>query len=331
MPRKRILITGSCGFISTSLIPFLKEQKDVEFILGIDKISPQSNLLQNLEFQDEKYHFVNCNTLNDKFLYYLLEKNNINCVIDMASESHVDRSIENPDDFIHSNILGCYSVLKTCKKWIETSKIQFRYLYLNTDECFGALNETDKSWTEDSPYLPNSPYSASKSSAGLLIRSFVKTYKFPAMVIHACNNYGPAQASEKLISKTILSALNNKEIIIYDAGLQCREWLYVKDMARAIYFLLNHGSDFEVYNVGSGIEKRNIEIVDLICSYIELEKGRSCSNLKSFIPNARLSHDFKYSLCCDKIRSLGWRPIFDFEKSLYETIEWYCNYDKFSK
>lgn len=321
MNKKRILITGSLGFIATSLCNFLLEKEDIEFILGVDKVSPESNPIP-INHDPTKFEFVKADINNYELMLHLLENHKINCVIHAAAESHVDRSISDGDVFIESNINGTYNLLKACRKYLQTVEGKgFKFLYLNTDECFGSLKEGQKSWNERSPYKPNNIYSASKASAGLLVRSYVKTFKFPAIVMHLSNNYGKFQHPEKFLSKAINNAFRGKEIPLYGEGKEKREWLYVDDSCEAIYLLINKGGIGQSYNVGGVKEYSNKEALDILNAALKGKFNIDISSLITKVEN-RLGHDYRYSLCSDKIKRLGWTQKVDFERGIRTLLDW---------
>jgi len=243
-------------------------------------------------------------------------------VVNFAAESHVDRSILDPSPFIETNIKGVQVLLEAARKY----KVH-RFLQISTDEVYGSLGETG-TFTEESPLKPNSPYAASKAAADLLCRAYHKAYGVPVIITRSSNNYGPYQFPEKLIPLMIRNALHGKSLPVYGKGENVRDWLYVEDNCRAIDLVLQEGRIGEVYNIGGGCEKRNIEVVEMICEYVAQGLGKPVEELRGLITFIRdprgAAHDFRYALDCKKIREeLGWEPKMDFEEGLRRTVEWY--------
>ncbi len=308
----KLLITGGAGFIGSE---FVRQavKKDYQ-VTVIDKLTYAGDLERLKEIWGS-INFYRANITNSEFVEHIFDKEKPDVVVHFAAESHVDRSILNPLDFLNSNILGTYVLL-------EVSKKQNIGLFVNisTDEVYGELGETGK-FTEESPLKPNSPYSVSKASADMLGRAYFKTYGLPVITIRPSNNYGPWQYPEKLIPVVIIKALQNECIPVYGKGLNVREWLYVEDCADAIFVIIEKGKVGEIYNVGSGEERRNIEVVEAILDLL----GKPYDLIK-FVED-RPGHDFRYSMDFSKVmKGCGWKPKTGFEEGLERTVRWYLEH-----
>ncbi|MCD6116318.1 dTDP-glucose 4,6-dehydratase [bacterium] len=303
------LVTGGAGFIGSNFIRYMLEiHKDIR-IINLDKLTYAGNLnnLKDIE-NDERYEFVHGDICDEKIVDGLIKRSDI--VVNFAAESHVDRSIGSPDDFIKTDIFGTFVLLEAARKHgIE------RFVQISTDEVYGST-ETGL-FKEDDTLMPSSPYSASKTGADRLAFSYFVTYNLPVVITRSSNNYGPYQYPEKLISLFTTNALDDKALPIYGDGKNIRDWLYVMDNCEAIDFVLLRAKDGEVYNIGGGNEKTNLEITDIILR--ELGKPGS---LITFVED-RKGHDRRYALNIDKIRSLGWSPKHTFEQAMAETVSWY--------
>jgi len=308
----RLLVTGGAGFIGSNFIRYILSKYHQYEIVNLDKLTYAGNLdnLKDVE-KNPNYQFVKGDICDFKLVEELLIEK-VDVVINFAAETHVDRSLYDPQIFIQTNVLGTQILLENSLK----CKIQ-RFIQISTDEVYGSLGEKG-SFTEESLLLPNSPYSASKAGADLLVRSYVKTFNLPAIITRCCNNYGPYQFPEKLIPLFITNALDNKELPIYGDGLYIRDWIYVEDHCKAIDFVLHKGEIGEVYNISSHVEKTNLEITRVILK--NLEKPDSLiKHVKD-----RPAHDRRYALNADKIKKeLGWKPEVSFEKGMGLTIDWY--------
>ncbi len=305
----RFLITGGAGFIGSNLIHYLmKNYKYIE-ITNLDKLTYAGNLenLKDLE-KEERYKFIKGDIKDRELVRELLKDKDI--VIHLAAETHVDRSILYPEDFIYTDIVGTYILLDEAKK----SKIKI-FLHVSTDEVYGSIEEG--SFSENSPLNPSSPYSASKAGADRLAYSYFKTFSVPVIIVRPCNNYGPCQFPEKFIPLFITNAIEEKELPLYGDGQNVRDWLFVEDCCRAIDLVLNNGKIGEVYNIGAGQEVKNIDIAKKILQLT----GKNESLLK-FVKD-RPAHDRRYSLDWSKIRNLGWYPKIGIEKGLEITVNWY--------
>ena len=326
-----ILVTGGVGFIGSNFVlNWLSTQN--EGLINLDSLSYAADL-NNLESisENKEYFFIKGSIEDQNLIEKILEKYNPRAVINFAAETHVDRSIENPEIFMKTNIFGTFHLLNASLKfWKKISlddQKKFKFLHISTDEVFGSLSLEDEKSNELSPYKPNSPYSASKAASDHLVRAWGETYKLPVITTNCTNNYGPHQFPEKLIPLLIHNCLNNKKLPIYGKGENVRDWLYVEDHCEAIKEVLVKGSIGETYNIGGNNEKTNIEIVKTVCSTLDEIKPRknnsSYKELITFVED-RPGHDFRYSLDISKIKKeLNWRPQETFESGIRKTILWY--------
>lgn len=329
----KVLITGGTGFIGSALIHHLIADTDVS-VVNVDKLTyaanPQS--LASVEAND-RYAFERVDITQRDLLEAVFERHQPNAVMHLAAESHVDRSIHSPGDFIQSNVVGTYILLETARVYwsglTEDGKQTFRFHHISTDEVYGDLEGTDDLFTETTPYAPSSPYSASKAGSDHLVRAWYRTFGLPVLVTNCSNNYGPRQFPEKLIPLMLLNALEGKALPIYGDGQQIRDWLYVEDHARALWQVLQRGVIGETYNIGGHNEKTNLEVIDTICEVLQQKipaasKGSAkYEDLKTFIKD-RPGHDRRYAIDAAKIeRELGWVPRETFETGLAKTIDWY--------
>ncbi len=326
---KTILITGGAGFIGSNFIHyFIKEHPDYR-IVNLDKLTYAGNL-ENLKGVDNNpnYHFVKGDIANRELVEYIFEKFSPYYVVNFAAESHVDRSIEGPEIFIKSNVYGVQILLDVAKEfWLKNNMFDFaRFFQISTDEVYGSLPlESSEKFTEGFPLKPNSPYSASKTSADLLMRAYFITYGMPVLITRSSNNFGPRQHPEKFISLMITNALQGKSLPVYGDGLNVRDWIYVEDNCRGIDLVLHKGKIGEIYNIGGDNEWKNIDLVNLICEILgELTKKpvKDYKKLITFVKD-RPGHDRRYALSIEKIeKELGWSPTADFREGLKETMEW---------
>ena len=325
---KKILVTGGAGFIGSNFIQYiLDHQKDLVLLVNLDALTYAGNL-ENLKAaeQDARYRFVKGDVRDKELVEQLFQKYDFDTVVHFAAESHVDRSITDPEVFLTTNILGTHTLLEAAKsawkcepdnKHSKDYREGVRYLQVSTDEVYGALGKTGM-FTEATPLAPNSPYSASKASADMLVRAYYQTFGLPVNITRCSNNYGPYQFPEKLIPLMIHNALHDKPLPVYGDGMQVRDWLHVKDHCAAIAAVLEKGQLGEVYNVGGNNEKANLEIVRLILG----ELGKS-DELITYVQD-RPGHDRRYAIDNTKITSgLGWKPAYTFEQGIHETIQWY--------
>jgi len=309
---KTILVTGGAGFIGSNFIRYMLNKYDDYKIINLDLLTYAGNLENLKDVEDNpNYEFIKGDIADRELVDEIVSKG-INYIINFAAESHVDRSIEDPGVFVRTNIMGTQVLLDAAKKY-KTEK----FVQISTDEVYGSLGETGL-FTEKSPLAPNSPYSASKTSADLLVRAYFKTFNLPVNITRCSNNYGPYQFPEKLIPLMIANALEDKELPVYGDGLQVRDWLHVEDHCSAIDVVLHQGKVGEVYNIGGNNEKKNIEIVKLI-----LEKLQKPESLIKYV-NDRPGHDRRYAIDSSKIqKELGWEPKYTFEEGIEETVKWY--------
>jgi dTDP-glucose 4,6-dehydratase len=314
---EKIIVTGGLGFIGSNLINFLK---DKYFIINIDKVSYASNF-KNIDLNIKNYKFYKQNIDNKIFIKNILEKYNPSIIFNLAAETHVDRSIDGPKAFIDSNILGVFNLLESIKNY----KKKIKLIHISTDEVYGDIKKNRKS-KEDDSYNPSSPYSASKASGDLLIKSYIRTYKIPAIITNCCNNFGPNQYPEKLIPTIIYNILNDKPIPIYGKGKNIREWIYVKDHCDALLKVAQKGIIGENYNIGSGTILNNIQIVKRIISIFKKMNHNQNIISKINLIKDRPGHDFRYCLNSSKIKSkLKWKCNSSFDQRINETIIWYIN------
>lgn len=326
-----ILVTGGCGFIGSNFILDWLSSSD-EPVVNLDKLTYAGNRdnLKSVE-KDPRYSFVQGDICDGSLVGRLLSHGGIRAVIHFAAESHVDRSIRGPEDFVSTNVVGTFRVLEAVRShWggLSSGKREsFRFVHISTDEVYGSLGSNDAPFSETTRYQPNSPYSASKAASDHLVRSYHHTYGLPVLTTNCSNNYGPFQFPEKLIPLCIDRALEGKELPVYGDGNQVRDWLYVGDHCSAIHRVLNVGRPGEVYNVGGSSERANIDVVKQICSILDVESpredGRSYSDQISFVKD-RPGHDRRYAIDHSKISSeLDWRPSESFETGLLKTVRWY--------
>ena len=327
----KILVTGGCGFIGSNFI--LKQIEETENqILNLDKLTYAGNTDNLDSIKDSSpYEFIKGDIADKKLLVKIFNEFQPDAIVHFAAESHVDRSIDGPMDFIHTNIVGTSILLNEATKYYnaniaESNSREFKFLHVSTDEVFGSLNE-DGFFVETTPYDPSSPYSASKASSDHLVRAWHRTYGLPILITNCSNNYGPFQFPEKLIPLMIANCIDEKPLPVYGKGHNIRDWLYVEDHCAAVYTVLQHGEIGETYNVGGNNEIRNIDIVKTICAILDEMRpspnGKSYGNLISFVKD-RPGHDFRYAIDASKIKTeLGWTPKETFESGIKQTIEWY--------
>lgn len=312
-----ILVTGGAGFIGSNYIHYMLEKYPNYHIINLDLLTYCGNLGNLKEAEtDPNYKFIKGDIADYNLVDKIVSENNINYIINFAAESHVDRSIQNPKIFFESNIIGTQNLLEIAKKYHEKSQLK-KYIQISTDEVYGTLGKAGY-FTETTPLAPNSPYSASKSGADLIVRAYHETFNLPINITRCSNNYGPYQFPEKLIPLMINNALNNKKLPVYGDGKNIRDWLHVYDHCTAIDLVLHKGKLGEVYNIGGNNEKENIEIVKFILQYLKKPE-----DLIEYVED-RLGHDRRYAIDSTKIKEeLGWKPRYTFELGIKETIEWY--------
>ncbi|GFM52605.1 dTDP-glucose 4,6-dehydratase [Pseudomonas cichorii] len=334
-PIMRILVTGGAGFIGSALIRHLIQNTEHE-VLNFDKLTYAGNL-ESLSCiaTDTRYEFVQADICDQARVRAVLERFEPHAIMHLAAESHVDRSIDGPGDFIQTNIVGTYSLLEAARGyWLalpEAERRVFRFHHISTDEVYGDLHGVDDLFTETTPYAPSSPYSASKAASDHLVRAWHRTYGLPVIVTNCSNNYGPFHFPEKLIPLMILNALAGKPLPVYGDGQQVRDWLYVEDHARALLKVVTEGVVGETYNIGGHNEQKNIDVVRGICALLEeLAPTRPAgvehfSDLITYVVD-RPGHDQRYAIDAGKIEhELGWRPVETFDSGLRKTVKWYLD------
>lgn len=335
-----IFVTGGAGFIGSNFILNWFNKNNQIPILNIDKLTYAGNLenLQSVE-KNSNYKFSKTDLTDRQALEKLFQDHKPTAVINFAAESHVDRSILGPAEFVNTNVVGTFTLLDITKNyWLtlnDDAKKTFRFLHVSTDEVYGSLEKNDPAFSEVTPYAPNSPYSASKAASDHLVRAYHHTYGLPTLTTNCSNNYGPFQFPEKLIPIIIQNAISGKNLPIYGDGSNIRDWLYVTDHCEAIEAVLNKGKVGEVYNIGGWNEKTNLEVVDAICGYLDEVKPRadrqSYKSQKTFVKD-RLGHDKRYAINANKIKNeLGWTPKENFESGITKTISWYLENDAWIK
>ena len=324
---KKIIVTGGLGFIGSNLIELLLKKN--YSIINIDKITYSSNFYNTLEFiKNSKYKFIKCDLNNRSKLNKIIFKYKPACIFNLAAETHVDRSIDGPESFIKSNILGVFNLLEIFRKYSKKNKGS-RLIHISTDEVYGDILKGRSH--EGFPYKPSSPYAASKASSDHLVSSYVRTYKIPAIVTNCSNNYGPKQHPEKLIPKLIYNILNNKRLPIYGKGKNSREWIYVADHCEALLKVFQKGKIGEFYNIGSN---KNLDNLEICQSLLNIAKGRIKvgKNVRIKFVKDRPGHDVRYALDSKKILvKLAWKTKMNFKKGLEKTFLWYLKNEKYYK
>jgi dTDP-glucose 4,6-dehydratase len=334
-----ILVTGGAGFIGGNFVLDWLANPAAEGVVNLDKLTYAGNLatLQSVS-ADDRHIFVQGDIGDYDLVLSLLKQHDIRAVVNFAAESHVDRSIHGPGDFIQTNVLGTFNLLEAVRAhWSELSdlaKADFRFLHVSTDEVYGSLSPTDPAFTETNTYEPNSPYSASKAASDHLVRAWHHTYGLPVLTTNCSNNYGPYHFPEKLIPLVILNALAGKPLPIYGDGQQIRDWLYVKDHCSAIRRVLEAGKLGETYNVGGWNEKPNLDVVHTICSIIDglrpKADGSSYVAQITYVKD-RPGHDRRYAIDASKLeRELGWKPAETFETGIRKTVQWYLDHQEWT-
>jgi len=328
-----ILVTGGAGFIGSNFVLDWLALND-ESVVNLDKLTYAGNL-QNLESlrSDSRHVFVKGDIGDTALVLELLQKHSIRAIVNFAAESHVDRSIHGPGDFIHTNVVGSFNLLEATRAYWNTlgenARATFRFLHVSTDEVYGSLQKQDPPFSETNRYEPNSPYSASKAASDHLVRAYHHTYGLPVVTTNCSNNYGPYHFPEKLIPLCIHNALAGKPLPIYGDGQQIRDWLYVKDHCSAIRKVLEEGRIGETYNVGGWNEKANLDVVKTLCAILDSESprddGKSYAEQLTFVKD-RPGHDRRYAIDARKLESeLGWKPAETFETGIRKTVQWYLD------
>ena len=331
----KILVTGGAGFIGSAVIRHILESTDYS-VINVDKLTYAGNL-ESLPGADSNpnYFFDQIDVCSKSDIKNIFETHKPNLVMHLAAESHVDRSIDEPEIFMQTNIFGTLNMLEQSRKYYDTlsneSKKYFRFHHISTDEVFGDLAGTNNYFNENTPYSPSSPYSASKASSDHLVRAWSRTFGLPSIITNCSNNYGPYHFPEKLIPHIILNALNGRPLPIYGNGLQVRDWLFVEDHAKALLKVLIHGSIGETYNIGGNNEKTNIEVVKKICDILEElapSKPAGVHKYEDLIKyvSDRPGHDLRYAIDASKIKNeLDWSPEETFETGIRKTVKWYLD------
>jgi dTDP-glucose 4,6-dehydratase len=329
-----ILVTGGAGFIGSNFVLDWLANPKAEPVVNLDKLTYAGNLANLQAVQnDARHHFMHGDIGDVDLIEKVLREHAIRAVVNFAAESHVDRSIHGPGEFIHTNVVGTFHLLESVRAYwtnlAEPQKASFRFLHVSTDEVYGSLSPTDPAFSETNPYEPNSPYSASKAASDHLVRAWHHTYGLPVLTTNCSNNYGPYHFPEKLIPLVILNALNGKPLPIYGDGQQVRDWLYVKDHCSAIRRVLEAGRLGETYNVGGWNEKANLEVVKTICTILDDLRPKTNGQYADQITfvTDRPGHDRRYAIDASKLeRELGWRPAETFESGIAKTVQWYLEH-----
>ncbi len=344
---KHLLVTGGAGFIGTNFVYYWQKKYPDDQIVVLDALTYAGNRANLIEAEKKiNFKFVHGNILDESLVESLMFDYKIDTLVHFAAESHVDRSINGPDDFIKTNIVGTHALLKAAKKiWIDNKQLKHRFHHVSTDEVYGSLKPDDPPFTEATPYAPNSPYAASKASSDHLVRAYHETYGLQTTISNCSNNYGPYQFPEKLIPLIINNILQGKSLPVYGDGKQVRDWLYVDDHNLGVDLILKKGKPGEIYNIGGNNEWKNINIVNLICDQIHnifsnnptlcsaypncpSTKHKHPKSLITFVED-RLGHDRRYAIAADKITSqLGYQPEHSFKTNLTRTIEWFLTFFK---
>ncbi|MEW5008884.1 MAG: dTDP-glucose 4,6-dehydratase [Cycloclasticus sp.] len=328
-----VLVTGGAGFIGSAVIRHLMSDADYR-VVNVDKLTYAGNLESLASISGHsRYSFEQVDICDAAEIQRVLAQYQPDIIMHLAAESHVDRSIDGPAEFIHTNIIGTYTLLEQARQyWLtlgEVKKSGFRFHHVSTDEVYGDLEGTDELFTESTPYAPSSPYSASKASSDHLVRAWHRTFGFPTMITNCSNNYGPYHFPEKLIPLVILNALAGKPLPVYGRGHQIRDWLYVEDHARALVLVATTGAIGETYNIGGHNEMQNIEVVKTICQLLEElapEKPAGVEQYQDLISYVadRAGHDVRYAIDASKIQQeLNWTPLETFESGIRKTVQWY--------
>jgi len=322
---KKILVTGGSGFIGSNLVKFLLKKK--YFVINVDSLKYSANPYNTKKLNKNKnYVFFKLDINNKNKILKILKKYKPEGIFNLAAETHVDRSIDSPYNFIHSNILGIYNLLEAIRKY----KKKIKLIHISTDEVYGdvLVGRSDEKY----PYKPSSPYSSSKASSDHLIQAYVRTYKIPAIISNCCNNYGPNQFPEKLIPKLIFNIINNKPLPIYGKGKNSREWMHVQDHCEALLMIYKRGKIGENYNIGSGVNLKNIDIAKKLLKIAKNKSSKISQKVKIKFIKDRPGHDFRYALNNKKIqKKLGWKTKISLNDGLLQTFNWYINNKNFFK
>ncbi|MDG1325829.1 MAG: dTDP-glucose 4,6-dehydratase [Opitutales bacterium] len=332
---KSLFVTGGLGFIGSNFIHKLLKSGEFDLVINFDKETYAGNQ-ENLAFfeSDPRYVFCKGNICDAELVSNLLFEHQPEAVVNFAAESHVDRSIDGPEPFVQTNIVGTLRLLEAFKSYYNSQsddrKSSLRFLHVSTDEVYGSLKPEDPAFCETTPYAPNSPYSASKASADHLVRAYHHTFGLPVLTTNCSNNYGPYQFPEKLIPLMILNACEGKNLPIYGNGSNIRDWLHVEDHCSGILSVLQQGRVGETYCIGGASEKTNMEVIDTLCDILDRHHpaGAPHNQLKTFVTD-RPGHDHRYAIDFSKIKNeLGWQPSYSFEEGMEQTVDWYLNHQK---
>lgn len=338
------LVTGGAGFIGSNFIHYMLKKYDSDInIINVDLLTYAGNLENLKDIEGRKnYKFIHADITDKEIMEKIFWENEIDRVVHFAAESHVDRSIKNPEVFVKTNVLGTAVLLNCAKKVWELPNGDFKrdkkFLHVSTDEVYGSLEEEGEYFYENTPYAPHSPYSASKASSDMLVKSYMDTYKFPANITNCSNNYGPYQFPEKLIPLIINNALHGEKLPVYGDGKNVRDWLFVEDHAKAIDLVMEKGRLFETYNVGGHNEKQNIEIIEIIIETLQemlpdsdSRKALVTKDLITYVKD-RKGHDRRYAIAPDKIKNeIGWEPETMFKDGIKQTVKWYFEHEDWMK
>lgn len=328
---KTILITGGAGFIGSHVTRlFVNKYPEIK-IINLDKLTYAGNLKNLIDIEGRSnYTFIKGDITDSNFIFDLFEKYKFNGVIHLAAESHVDRSIANPMEFVKTNVIGTVNLLNAAKYIWQNDLNDKLFYHISTDEVYGSI-ENGGFFIEETPYSPRSPYSASKASSDHFVRSYYNTYCLPVVISNCSNNYGPNQFPEKLIPLSINNIKNNREIPVYGKGENIRDWLYVEDHAKAIDIIFNNGKTGETYNIGGNNEWRNIDLIYKLCEIMDNRLGRKSGTSEKLITfvKDRAGHDLRYAIDSSKLQnSLNWKPSLQFEEGLAKTVDWYLQNEK---
>ncbi|MBP3221665.1 MAG: dTDP-glucose 4,6-dehydratase [Neisseriaceae bacterium] len=327
----KILITGGAGFIGSALIRYIINHTE-DSVMNVDKLTYAGNLESLTSVSNNpRYQFAQIDICDKTKMQQVFNEFQPDVIMNLAAETHVDRSIDSPDAFLQTNILGTYHLLEISRRyWQNLSderQEKFRFHHISTDEVFGDLDNTNDFFTETTPYAPSSPYSASKASSDHLVRAWHRSFGLPILITNCSNNYGPFHFPEKLIPLMILNALQGKPLPVYGDGSQVRDWLFVEDHAKALYLVVTQGKIGESYNIGGNNERKNIEVVETICSLLDELRPQATpyADLISFVKD-RPGHDKRYAIDATKIKQeLGWQPEHSFETGMRKTVQWYLD------
>jgi len=325
---KKVLITGGAGFIGSHVVRLMVKKYPDYQIFNLDSLTYAGNLANLTDIENQpNYHFLKADILDMDAINALFEKHDFDVVLHLAAESHVDRSITNPLDFIHTNILGTVNLLNAARKFWQRPFEDKLFFHISTDEVYGSLGQ-EGLFTETTAYDPRSPYSASKASSDHFVRAYHHTYGLPIVISNCSNNYGPNQFPEKLIPLFINNIIHMKPLPVYGKGENVRDWLYVEDHAQAIDLIMHQGKNGETYNIGGHNEWKNIDLIHLLCKIMGKKLGREQGISESLITYVkdRAGHDLRYAIDASKLQSeLGWKPSLQFEEGLSKTVDWYLN------